>query len=202
MYTQPDLPYDFSALEPYIDAKTMEIHYSKHHATYTAKFNEALTGIETIAGNSVVEILKNLDKIPEAKRQAVINHGGGYLNHSFYWSIMTPGGKQLSDIDLKTAIINDFGSLEKFQELFTSEAMAVFGSGWAWLVKDNISSKLSIQKSLFQDNPISKSDVTPILTVDVWEHAYYLKHQNRRDNYLADWWHIINWEEVAKKFQS
>jgi Fe-Mn family superoxide dismutase len=195
-FSQMPLPYDYKALEPSIDEKTMDIHYNKHHATYIKNVNEAITA-EKITFATEKEFFSNASKLsPKAK-----NNGGGAWNHNFFWQVMspassskTPGGK------LGDAINGSFGSLDKFKEQFTQAAMTRFGSGWAWLVNDN--GKLKIGSSANQDNPMmDSSDLkgTPLLGLDVWEHAYYLKYQNKRNEYVANWWNVVNWDEVAKR---
>jgi Fe-Mn family superoxide dismutase len=192
-----NLPYAFDALEPYIDAKTMEIHHDKHHGAYTTNLNAAVqgTGLE---GKSIEEILKNISAHPVAVR----NNGGGFYNHNFFWEIMTPGGAKQPEGDLKKAMDATFGSYQNFKDAFTKAALTRFGSGWAWLVKQGES--LVISSTPNQDNPLMDlADVkgTPILGVDVWEHAYYLKYQNRRPDYLEAFFNVINWDEVTKRFK-
>ena len=194
----PDLPYQYSALEPHIDAKTMEIHHSKHHATYVNKLNEALAKHPELESKELPELLKDLNKIPEDIRTAVRNHGGGHLNHSFFWKIMTPKstppkGKILEAINQK------FSSFDKFKEQFTNTATTLFGSGWTWLTVDN-KGELKIETTPNQDNPISQGR-TAILGLDVWEHAYYIKHQNKRADYIVAWWNVVNWDEVNKLYE-
>jgi Fe-Mn family superoxide dismutase len=186
----PDLPYPFAALEPHIDAKTMEIHHDKHHATYVAKLNAALEKHPALSEKTVEELLKTLDTVPPEIRTAVRNHGGGHLNHSLFWKLMAPGAGVLA-----TALEKAFGGLAGFQEQFSTAAANLFGSGWAWLVADP-SKKLSIITTPNQDSPVSQG-LTPVLGLDVWEHAYYLKHQNRRPDYIAAFWNVVNWKQVA-----
>lgn len=193
----PKLSYAYDALEPYIDARTMEIHHSKHHAGYTTKLNGAVDGTE-LEGKSIEEILENVSKHSTAVR----NNGGGYYNHNLYWEIMAPGGASQPEGDLLNAINDSFGSVENFKEAFTNAALTRFGSGWAWLVKQGDS--LVVSSTPNQDNPLMDvADVvgTPILGIDVWEHAYYLKHQNKRPDYVEDFYKVINWDEVAKRFK-
>lgn len=197
MFELPKLPYDYDALEPYIDARTMEIHFTKHHATYVAKLNDALKDFPDLQEKSVEELLKNLDALPEKIRGAVRNHGGGHYNHSLFWRIMKKDGGGEPNGDLSAAIAQTSADFKSFQEKF-SAAASIFGSGWAWLVSDN-SGKLSIISTPNQDSPIS-SGFTPILGLDVWEHAYYLKYQNRRPEYIGAWWHVVNWSEAEKIF--
>lgn len=192
----PKLPYAFDALEPYIDARTMEIHYAKHHQTYTDKFNVALEKYPELFEKNPSDLLKDLLRIPEDIRNAVQNHGGGFVNHSFFWSCLTPTSTYAPPSEaLRKILSNAFGSVDSFQEQFTSLALTLFGSGWVWLVqKDNA---LEIVATQNQDTPLS-SGATPLLALDVWEHAYYLKHQNKRADYIKDWWHVVNWEAVEK----
>ena len=198
MFKLPKLPYSFDALEPYIDAKTMEIHYTKHHQTYVDKLNEAINGTE-FANMEINELMENISKVPEKIKQAVINHGGGHANHSFFWEIMgsKAGGKP--EKQLAKEINSKFGSLEEFKKQFTEVALKVFGSGWAWLVI-NSNKKLEIIFTKNQDSPLMEGKI-PILGLDVWEHAYYLKYQNRRPEYIKNWWNIVNWKKVEEFFK-
>jgi superoxide dismutase, Fe-Mn family len=195
----PDLPYSYDALEPYIDAQTMRIHHQKHHAGYVEKLNEAVNKYPELRSKSLVELLTNLDKLPADIRTAVRNNGGGHYNHSFFWLIMgnnngrKPQGKLMEDI------VKTFGSFENFQKAFKQEALDRFGSGWAWLIKDT-DNKLKIISTPNQDSPIM-AGITPILGLDVWEHAYYLKYQNRRGDYIDNWWNVVNWKEVEKMYK-
>ncbi len=194
----PKLKYDYAALEPHIDALTMEIHHTKHHGAYTNNLNNALAGGEW-ENRKIEDILANISKFPVAVR----NNGGGYYNHNLFWEIMSPAGGGQPGGDLADAINKYFGSFEKFKELFSNAAMTRFGSGWAWLVKSG--NELKITSSPNQDNPlmdISEVKGLPILGVDVWEHAYYLKYQNRRNDYIAAFWNVINWDEVARRFKA
>lgn len=197
----PELPYAYADLEPYIDAETMEIHHSKHHQGYTDKLNTALEGHDDLQDMSIEELLKSLDKLPEDIRKAVRNNGGGFYNHSLFWEMMTPGGSELNDEKLEKSLADEFGSVEEFKQQFSDKAGTVFGSGWAWLVK-NADGSLEIMEMPNQDNPIMEHEVTPILGLDVWEHAYYLKHQNKRPDYIADWWNLVNWEKVAEMYHA
>jgi Fe-Mn family superoxide dismutase len=198
-FTTPDLPYAYNALEPYIDEETMKIHHDKHHVAYTTNFNKALEAYPDIAQLSAEEILKNLASLPEEIRPAVKNHGGGHVHHSFFWEIMAPAKENNQPTgDLLAAIIKTFGSLEKFKEEFTTTAMTVFGSGWAWLSMSD--GKLMIEKTSNQDSPYSLGH-QPILGIDVWEHAYYLKYQNRRVEFVESFFNVINWLKVAEKYQ-
>jgi len=196
MFKLPDLPYSYDALEPHFDARTMEIHHAKHHATYVNKLNEALEQAPDWQNKSIEEILTNLSIIPEVVRTAVRNHGGGHYNHSLFWTSLSPELSQPS-ADLTAQLTQGFGSLDNFKEQFSKAAGGLFGSGWAWLVK-NQSNQLSIITTPNQDTPISQG-LQPILGLDVWEHAYYLKFQNRRLEYIAAWWNLVNWSEVARR---
>lgn len=188
----PPLPYAFDALEPYIDARTMEIHHGKHHATYVAKLNEAIAGTE-LEGKSLDEICRQ-----HAEKPAVRNNGGGHWNHSLFWTLMGPGKGGAPSGDLAAAINGKFGSLDNFKLEFKNAALARFGSGWAWLVvKDRA---LAIISSPNQDNPLMEKAGTPVLGLDVWEHAYYLKYQNRRPDYVDAFWNVVNWDEVARLY--
>jgi Fe-Mn family superoxide dismutase len=198
-FTLPDLPYAFDALEPYIDKMTMEIHHGKHHAAYVTNVNKALESTPELAGKSLEELLaNNLAMVPENIRTAVRNNGGGHLNHSMFWQIMGPKAGGQPSGRLAEAIRGTFGSFDTFKERLTAAGMGRFGSGWAWLVKDP-SGKLDIYSTANQDSPVMEGKL-PILGVDVWEHAYYLKYQNRRAEYLAAWWNTVNWKEVEKRF--
>jgi Fe-Mn family superoxide dismutase len=198
-YSLPPLPYDFGALEPHLDAKTMEIHHGKHHQTYVTKLNEALEKAPDLADKSLDELMQSLDKAPEAVKTAIRNNGGGHWNHSFFWPLMSanaggePGGK------LADAINASFGDFAKFKEQFAAAGVGRFGSGWAWLVRDG--NKLAITSTPNQDNPLMEGK-RAILGLDVWEHAYYLKYQNRRPDYITAWWNVVNWDAVAKNFGS
>jgi len=195
-YELPALPYGYDALEPHIDARTMEIHHTKHHQTYVTKLNEALEGHADLQGLAVEDLIGKINSIPENARGAVRNHGGGHTNHSLFWQIMGPGGGGEPTGPLADAINSTFGSFGTFKEKFSGAAATRFGSGWAWLVvKDG---KLDIESSANQDSPLMDGK-TPILGLDVWEHAYYLKYQNRRPEYITAWWNVIRWDEVAKR---
>ncbi len=198
-YELPKLPYSYDALEPYIDAKTMEIHHTKHHQAYVNNLNAALEKHPEIAEKPLEELLASLDKIPEDIRTAVRNHGGGHLNHSFFWKVMGPDVKKEPGAELASKITSAFGDIIKFKEEFTKAAGGVFGSGWAWLVIDE-KGKLSISTTPNQDSPISKGE-KPILGLDVWEHAYYLKYQNKRPDYITAFWNVVNWEAVEENFK-
>jgi Fe-Mn family superoxide dismutase len=200
-FTLPDLPYPFDALEPYIDKATMEVHHGKHHAAYVANVNKALESAPALAGKTLEELLAgNLAAVPENIRTAVRNNGGGHLNHSMFWKIMGPKTGGQPSGKLAEAINGTFGGYDQFKEKLSAAAMGRFGSGWAWLVKDP-SGKLDIYSTANQDNPLIEGRI-PVLGVDVWEHAYYLKYQNRRAEYLAAWWNVVNWKEVEKRFLS
>jgi superoxide dismutase, Fe-Mn family len=193
----PKLAYDYKALEPHIDAMTMEIHYSKHHAAYINNLNAAIAGTD-LEKQSIEEIMANVSK----QAPVVRNNGGGYWNHNLFWTVMGPNGGGTPAGDLLDAINKYFGSFDKFKEDFSKAGATRFGSGWAWLVKD-ASGKLVIGSTPNQDNPLMDvSDLkgTPLLALDVWEHAYYLKYQNRRPDYISAFWNVINWEEVTKRF--
>lgn len=197
-YETPALPYGYDALEPHIDEETMKIHHDKHHAGYVSKLNAALEGHEDLASKSVEDLVANLDAVPENIRTAVRNNGGGHANHSLFWTIMGPkGGGQPSD-ELADALTQKFGSFDDFKEKFKSAAAGRFGSGWAWLVVNN--GELEIVDTPNQDNPLSDGK-TPILGVDVWEHAYYLKYQNKRPDYLEAFFNVVNWDEVEKRYK-
>jgi len=194
----PKLPYAYDALEPHIDAGTMEIHHSKHHAGYTNNLNAAVAGTE-LEGHSIENILANISK----QSVAVRNNGGGFFNHDLFWNVMSPNGGGSPSGSLLAAIENDFGSFESFKEEFSKAAATRFGSGWAWLVKQS-NGKLVVSSTPNQDNPLmdlAEVKGTPILGLDVWEHAYYLKFQNKRPDYISEFWNVVNWEEVAKRFQ-
>ena len=198
-HTVPDLPYAFDALEPHIDAKTMEIHHDKHHAAYVNKLNAALEGHSDLQSKSVEELLANIDGVPESIRTAVRNHGGGHANHSLFWTVMSPDGGGTPGGALGDAIDNAFGSFGDFKKRLSDAAGGVFGSGWGWLVVAD--GKLEVVSRPNQDSPLMDG-ATPILGVDVWEHAYYLKYQNKRPDYLEAWWNVVNWDEVARRFQA
>ena len=191
--TLPALPYAFDALEPYIDAQTMEIHHDRHHKTYIDKLNAALMGHADLQAKSPTQLVAELEKVPEAIRTAVRNHGGGHLNHTLFWQMMAPGGGKQSKGDVGKAIDTAFGSFDKFATAFAAAAVGQFGSGWAWLVLDG--GKLAVMGTPNQDNPVTMGKV-PLLGVDVWEHAYYLKYQNKRPDYVTAWWNVVIWDFV------
>lgn len=206
MFSLPQLPYSFDALEPHIDAKTMEIHYTKHHQAYLDKLNAALPEVykaePKFEGQPIETILCNLDKVPESVRTAVRNNGGGFYNHTLFWNSMT--GANTSEAEptgkLAEAIMKEFGSFADFKTQFAEAGATRFGSGWAWLIK-KADGSLAILSTPNQDNPIMEDmTVVPLLGLDVWEHAYYLKYQNRRPDYMAAWWNVVNWAEVGKNF--
>jgi Fe-Mn family superoxide dismutase len=194
----PPLPYPNDALEPNIDAKTMEIHHDKHHAAYVNNLNAAIEGNADLGSMSAEDLIKNLNKVPEDKRTAVRNNGGGHVNHTMFWEIMGPNGGGQPSGALSAAIDRDQGGFEAMKEAVNKAGAGRFGSGWAWVVlKDG---RLSVTSTPNQDNPMMDGSGTPILGVDVWEHAYYLKYQNRRPDYLGAWWNTINWDAVAKRY--
>ncbi len=188
----PKLNYEYDALEPYIDEETMKLHHSKHHQTYVDKYNAAIKETE-FENVPVQEVLQQLEKVPEEKRQAIINNGGGVWNHNLFWKILKKGVNMPDE--LKEILEQNFESVEKFKEEFTNAALTQFGSGWAWLVKDG--EKLKVVKTPMQDTPISQG-LKPVLTIDVWEHAYYLKYQNKRPDYVQNFWNVVNWDEVLR----
>ena len=193
----PEIPYAYDALEPFIDAETMEIHHSRHHQTYVDKLNAALQGHDDLRGQSAEELIAHLDQVPDAIRGAVRNHGGGHANHSFFWPLLK------KDVPAQgpavEAITAQFGSFENFKNQFSNAAALLFGSGWAWLVKEE--NGLTIVTTANQDNPLSLGR-KPVLGIDVWEHAYYLKYQNRRPEYIEAFWQIVNWEKVNEYFEA
>ena len=195
----PDLPYDYAALEPTIDEPTMRLHHDKHHQAYVDNANAALEGTD-FADADVDEVLRSLDRIPEEKRAAVRNNAGGHANHSLFWEIMSPEGGGEPSGALADAIASAFGSLDELKAKVNDAGVKRFGSGWTWLVKDG-SGALSVTSTANQDSPVSDGQ-TPILGIDVWEHAYYLKYNNRRPEYLQTWWNVVNWDEVARRFES
>ena len=194
----PKLPYAYDALEPHIDARTMEIHYSKHHAGYVNKLNAALEGHADLQNKPVEDLLSDLNAVPDAIRTAVRNNGGGVANHTLFWNVMSPNGGGQPGGDLAQAIDKAFGGFDSFKQEFSNAAGGRFGSGWAWLVVD--SGELKVVSTPNQDTPLSDGQ-TPILGLDVWEHAYYLHYQNRRPDYITAWWNVVNWDEVAKRYE-
>lgn len=193
MHQLPELPYGYDALEPYIDAQTMELHHAKHHQTYVDKLNAAVTDTE-FADKSVEELIQNLDSLPEAIRTPVRNNGGGHYNHSFFWGIITPDAPAGPEGRLKDLLETSFESMDTFKEQFSAAAVGRFGSGWVWLTQEE--NKLVISSTPNQDSPLMDG-VVPVMGLDVWEHAYYLKYQNRRPEYIDAWWNVVNWTAVA-----
>jgi Fe-Mn family superoxide dismutase len=200
-HSLPPLPYAFDALEPHIDARTMEIHHGKHHQAYVNNLNAALEKAPEVQNKPLEELLGNLNSVPESIRMAVRNNGGGHWNHSFFWQIMAPKAGGEPSGALGNAIKSTFGGFDKFKEQFSAAGVGRFGSGWAWLLLD--AGKLSITSTPNQDNPLmdGKRPNQVILGLDVWEHAYYLKYQNRRPDYITAWWNVVNWGEVGKRFE-
>lgn len=196
-YSLPQLPYAYDALEPHIDKETMNIHHTKHHNTYVTNLNNALEGNDELLSKTVEELVSNLDAVPEAARTAVRNNGGGHANHSLFWEVISPNGGGQPTGDLAAAIDSKFGSFENFKEEFSKAATTRFGSGWAWLVVNN--GELEVTSTPNQDNPLMEGK-TPVLGLDVWEHAYYLNYQNRRPEYISAFFNVINWDEVAKRY--
>ncbi len=197
-FTLPQLPYTYDALEPYIDARTMDIHYNKHHGGYTNNLNAALEKHPELFEKSIEELVSNPDAIPEDIRTTVRNNGGGYYNHAIFWTIMSPQGGGQPSGALAKAIEAAFGDFEAFKQTLSNAAATRFGSGWAWLGLKG--GKLEVISMPNQDAPLL-AGLTPILGIDVWEHAYYLKYQNRRGDYIASWWNVVNWDEVARRFE-
>jgi len=198
-YNLPDLPYDHSALEPHIDARTMEIHHGKHHKTYVDKLNAAIEGHDELKMDSIDELMRNFNKVPADIQTPVRNNGGGHANHSLFWTVMSPDGGGKPSGDLAGAIDNAFGSFDDFQTKFSDAGVNRFGSGWSWLIVDG--GKLDVISTPNQDSPLMDGK-TPILGLDVWEHAYYLKYQNVRPDYIKAWWNVVNWDEVTKRFEA
>ena len=199
-HTLPPLPYDYAALEPHIDEQTMRIHHDKHHAAYVNNLNAALEGNAELQGLGIEALLGKLSAVPEASRGAVRNNGGGHYNHTLFWELMAPGGAKTPSGKLAEAINTAFGNFDAFKEQFAKAGMGRFGSGWAWLVK-GADGKVSIESSPNQDSPVMDGKF-PVLGCDVWEHAYYLKYQNRRADYLAAWWNVLNWTVAGKRYDS
>ncbi len=199
-FSLPDLPYPHDALEPHIDTKTMQIHHGKQHQGYTNKLNAALDGHDDLQGKSIEDLLRNIDAVPEAIRTAVRNNGGGFANHSLFWTVMAPGGGGDPSDDLADAINDAFGSVDAFKTRFAAAAGTRFGSGWAWLVVDG-DGNLKVYSTANQDSPTMQGD-TPILGLDVWEHAYYLNYQNRRPDYVSAFWNVVNWDQVAANYNA
>lgn len=198
MFLLPDLPYDYNALEPFLDEETMHIHHDGHHATYIKNLNEALAGHEEFLSMDIEELLISLDKVPEEIRTKVKNNAGGHYHHSIFWLMLSPSSRQIPPSDQLVETINQaFGDFNGFKEKFNNSAATLFGSGWTWLVMDQ--SQLKIVNTPNQDSPVSAGQ-SIILGVDVWEHAYYLKYRNKRADYIAAWWNIVNWQEAEKRF--
>lgn len=197
MFTLPELPYAYSALEPFIDERTMQIHHDKHHAAYIKNLNDALAGNEELLNLPVEELIADILQVPEAVRTKVKNHGGGHANHALFWEVMAPKAGGEPKGELKSAIDKTFGNFTQFQEKFSASAMGRFGSGWAWLSVDK--GRLLVEDTLNQDSPFMEGRM-PLLGLDVWEHAYYLKYQNVRADYIKAWWNVVNWKEVEKRF--
>jgi Fe-Mn family superoxide dismutase len=205
-HTLPELGYAYNALEPHIDARTMEIHHSKHHQAYITNLNNAIAGKADLEAKSICELIGDLSAVPEDIRMAVRNNAGGHANHAFFWKVIAPGGANSPSGDLAAAIDKAFGSLDAFKEAFTKAGATRFGSGWAWLVKKTDGS-LAVCSTANQDTPcmgaaVAGCDGKPILGIDVWEHAYYLNYQNRRPDYIAAFWNVVNWDVVAANFAS
>ena len=196
-FSLPPLPYDYAALEPHIDEQTMRIHHDKHHAAYVNNLNAALEKQADLQSKSIEDLLRGIDQVPEAARMAVRNNGGGHANHTLFWEIMRPGGASRPSGALASAIDGAFGGFDAFKEQFAKACAGRFGSGWAWLIPAG--GKLTIESTANQDSPLMEGK-TPILGCDVWEHAYYLKYQNRRPDYVTAWWNVVNWDEVAVRF--
>ena len=196
-YKLPELPYAYDALEPHIDKETMNIHHTKHHNAYVTNLNNALEGNEELLSKSIENLIADLDAVPEAKRTAVRNNGGGHANHSLFWELLSADGGGAPTGALAEAIDKKFGSFDKFKEQFATAGATRFGSGWAWLILND--GELEITSTANQDSPLMEGK-TPILGLDVWEHAYYLNYQNRRPDYMAAFWNVVNWDEVAKRF--
>ncbi|PWF23278.1 superoxide dismutase [Corticimicrobacter populi] len=197
-YTLPALPYAYDALDPHVDAQTMEIHHTKHHQTYINNLNAALEGAGVSADQPVDQLIANLDKLPEGIRTAVRNNGGGHANHTLFWTVMGPNGGGQPTAELARAIDADLGGFDAFKDAFTKAALTRFGSGWAWL-SVNAQGKLVVESTANQDSPLQGGN-TPVLGLDVWEHAYYLKYQNRRPDYIAAFYSVVNWDEVTRRF--
>jgi Fe-Mn family superoxide dismutase len=194
----PPLPYDYTALEPYIDEQTMHLHHDKHHQAYVTNLNNALQGQSQFENMTVEDLMRHINEVPENIRTAVRNNGGGHVNHSMFWQIMKPNGGGEPTGELAQAITQTFGSFDQFKTAFNDAGTKRFGSGWAWLVL-NSSGQLQVTSSANQDSPLMEGQF-PIMGNDVWEHAYYLKYQNRRADYLSAWWNVVNWDEIAKRF--
>ena len=200
LYTVPPLPYAYDALEPYIDEETMKLHHDKHHAAYVAKLNEAVNEVPELRKRSLDDMLKNLSTVPAEVRTAIKNNGGGHYNHSFFWLCMSPTGGGEPTSAVKQALVKQFKSFPAFKEQFSDAAKKVFGSGWAWLCMD-LSGGLKIITTANQDTPLAR-DLLPLLVLDVWEHAYYLKYHNVRPDYISAWWDVVNWKQVGLNYEN
>ncbi len=198
-FTLPELPYAFDALAPHIDEETMKIHHGRHHNTYVTNLNNAIEGHADLADKNLEELISNLDALPEGIRTAVRNNGGGHANHTLFWEVMSPNGGGEPTGELLDAINSTFGSIDAFKEEFAKAGATRFGSGWAWLIVDN--GKLAVTSTPNQDTPVMEGK-TPILGLDVWEHAYYLNYQNKRPDYISAFWNVVNWDEVAKRYNA
>lgn len=198
MFSLPELGYEYASLEPHIDARTMEIHYSKHHAAYVEKLNKALEGRDDLLKKSIEDILKNINDVPEDIRQAVINNGGGHVNHTFFWEILKVNNGEEPRGEFLETINKKFGSFDEFKAQFNDKALTIFGSGWAFLVV-NKDKELELTRQSFQNSPLMDGNI-PVLGIDVWEHAYYLKYQNKRPEYVEAFWNVVNWEKVSENF--
>lgn len=197
-FSVPPLPYDYAALEPHVDEQTMRIHHDKHHAAYVTNLNAALEGLDALLALPVEALIARLEQVPEAKRTAVRNHGGGHANHTLFWEVMAPGGASAPTGELAVAMDLAFGSFAAFQEQFAKACATRFGSGWGWLSR-TAEGALVVESTANQDSPLMEGR-TPLLGCDVWEHAYYLRYQNRRPDYVAAWWQVVNWTEVGRRY--
>jgi len=195
MFTLPDLPYEYGALEPVISEEIMRLHHTKHHQAYVDKLNAAVAQAPELTGHDIIELMKTLDQAPESVRTAIRNQGGGHYNHSLFWTIMTPDGREGPTGVLKEDIVAKYGSFDEFVAQFNQKALALFGSGWVWLTPD-----LEILAQPNQDNPLMQGGEEPLMGLDVWEHAYYLDYKNKRDDYIQNWWKIVNWPVVEKRY--
>lgn len=197
MFTLPDLPYSYDALGKYISKDIMELHHDKHHQTYVNNLNKAIENAPELEGKELVELLSDLDTVPESVRTVIRNHGGGHYNHSLFWKFMSPNGGSEPSGELSDALKDKYGGFQGFMDEFTAKALGVFGSGWTWLLPD-----LSITTSPNQDSPIMSGGPEPILGLDVWEHAYYLDYTYNRGDYIQAWWHVVNWDEAAQRYMA
>ena len=198
MFELPDLPYNYDALEPHIDKETMNLHHRKHHASYVDNLNKTLEGNEELLGKSIEDLLSGIDNVPEDIKQKVINYGGGHANHSLFWNTMNPKPKHAPEGELEDVSNSTFGNLDSLKEKFTEKAMSVFGSGWVFLILTS-DKKLELKRHSFQNSPLMDGN-TPLLGLDLWEHAYYLKYNNRRAEYIEAWWNVVNWKAVEDNF--